>query len=168
MKSVSHQLNIGAWAVDPRDCWATPQVIFNEINKELHATVDACALADSAKVARFWSPDNDGLLQDWSSENVWCNPPYSFVTPWICKAIAARVSCVLVPTRTDLEWWHVSMDHVIGVDFFRGRIAFIPPDGVIASSSAERHCLLWFKSDANQKNQSIRIRSRCSKTGRLL
>lgn len=60
-----------------RDDWETPQALYDELDAEFGFTVDACATQHNAKCQRFFSPEQDGLLQDWSGETVWINPPYS-------------------------------------------------------------------------------------------
>lgn len=46
-------------------CWCTPQVFFEELDKEFHFTIDAAATESSAKCAKYFTPETDGLLQHW-------------------------------------------------------------------------------------------------------
>lgn len=91
--------------------WATPWALFREVDREFGFTVDVCANADNAKCERFFSPEMDGLAQDWSGEVCWMNPPYGReISRWMGKASdearrGATVVC-LVPARTDVAWWH--------------------------------------------------------------
>lgn len=57
------------------DLWSTPQDFYDELNREFGFVLDACALQCNAKCKVFFSPDEDGLRQDWASVT-WCNPPY--------------------------------------------------------------------------------------------
>ena len=57
--------------------WETPQELFDLLNIYYRFTIDACATRANAKCARFFSPEEDSLTQDWGGETVWCNPPYS-------------------------------------------------------------------------------------------
>lgn len=57
--------------------WETPQELFDLLGRDYRFTLDACATRANAKCARFFSPEEDGLTQDWGGETVWCNPPYS-------------------------------------------------------------------------------------------
>ena len=41
------------------DNWETPQDLFDELDREFHFTLDACATESNAKVARFFSPEDD-------------------------------------------------------------------------------------------------------------
>lgn len=50
------------------DLWATPQAFFDELNAEFHFDLDPCALPSNAKCKRFFTPDDDGLKQDWGGQ----------------------------------------------------------------------------------------------------
>lgn len=67
--------------------WATPQDLFDELDKEFHFTLDPCATPETAKCAKFYTEEDDGLAQDWTGETVFCNPPYSDKqqTEWVKK-----------------------------------------------------------------------------------
>lgn len=47
------------------DQWATPQDFFDKLNEEFHFTLDPCALPSNAKCERYFTPEDDGLIQDW-------------------------------------------------------------------------------------------------------
>lgn len=108
--------------------WATPWAIFNPLDAEFGFTVDVCASADNAKVARYFTEAMDGLAQDWTGEVCWMNPPYGRVIgDWMRKAYesaqaGATVVC-LVPARTDTRWWH---DYAMKgeIRFLKGRVHF--------------------------------------------
>ncbi len=68
------------------DIWATPQDFFNTLKTEFDFTLDPCALPVNAKCAKFYTPEQNGLKQDWSNEIVFCNPPYSDIKSWVEKA----------------------------------------------------------------------------------
>ena len=118
------------------ELWATPWALFRELDGEFGFTVDVCAIAENAKCPRFFSPDEDGLLQRWEGV-CWMNPPYGKVIGgWMAKArdeaaCGATVVC-LVPARTDTAWWHdLVWDAAkhrtregVEVRFLKGRISF--------------------------------------------
>lgn len=110
------------------DSWETPQDLFNELDREFHFTLDACATESNAKVARFFSPEADGLQQTWSG-TVWCNPPYGRETgKWVRKAYESEMdgctSVMLPPARTDTQWFHDYIYHKAEVRFLKGRLKF--------------------------------------------
>jgi phage N-6-adenine-methyltransferase len=109
------------------DEWATPQDLFDELNREFKFTLDVCALPSSAKCKRFFSPEDDGLAKTWTG-TCWMNPPYGEVIgDWMRKALKAAeqgstVVC-LVPARVDTGWWWDSC--LYGeIRFLRGRLKF--------------------------------------------
>lgn len=109
------------------DEWATPQDLFDVLDAEFRFTLDVCALDSSAKCKRYFTPETDGLAQEWTGV-CWMNPPYGDeIARWVTKAHAsaergATVVC-LVPARTDTAWW---WDHCWDgeVRFLRGRLKF--------------------------------------------
>lgn len=93
------------------DQWATPQAFFDRLNSVFRFKTDVCALPENAKCERFFSPDVDGLKQDWQGV-CWMNPPYGReIGKWVEKAYrsakenGATVVCLL-PARVDTRWWH--------------------------------------------------------------
>jgi site-specific DNA-methyltransferase (adenine-specific) len=84
--------------------WATPQGLFDELNREFRFTLDPCATAENAKCERYYTKADDGLAQDWSGERVFCNPPYGReIGKWVAKCASgqADLSVMLIPARTD-------------------------------------------------------------------
>ena len=107
------------------DLWATPQEFFDELNKEFAFTTDVCAIPENAKCERFFTPEMDGLKQEWNGV-CWCNPPYGKeIGKWVKKASESACTVVgLLPARTDTKWFH---EHILGkaeIRFVRGRIKF--------------------------------------------
>lgn len=47
------------------EVWATPQDFFDHLDEEFNFTLDPCALPENAKCAKFYTPEDDGLMQDW-------------------------------------------------------------------------------------------------------
>lgn len=109
------------------DVWGTPQHVFDELHAEFNFTLDPCSDGTNAKCPLFFTPEDDGLAQDWGQHTVFMNPPYSANKDWMRKAYeaslqGATVVC-LVPSRTDVRWWHeYAMKGEIR--FLRGRLKF--------------------------------------------
>lgn len=73
--------------------WATPQRLFDDLNKEFNFTLDPCATTENAKCERFFTKAQDGLSQSWKGERVFCNPPYGRnIVKWVSKAYAETVA----------------------------------------------------------------------------
>lgn len=109
------------------DEWETPQPLFDLLDREFGFDLDVCALSGNAKCERFFTPESDGLSQEWTGV-CWMNPPYGDeISHWVAKAFeeaqrGATVVC-LVPARTDTRWW---WDYCIEgeVRFIKGRLRF--------------------------------------------
>ncbi|MBX3412613.1 MAG: hypothetical protein KF708_07990 [Pirellulales bacterium] len=88
--------------------WETPQWFFDRLDAEFHFTLDVCALPSNAKCSMYFTPEVDGLRQEWNAI-CWMNPPYGReIGRWMKKAFesslaGATVVC-LVPARTDTAW----------------------------------------------------------------
>ena len=107
------------------DLWATPQDFFDKLDEEFHFDLDVCALPENAKCTRYFTPDIDGLKQEWTG-TVWCNPPYGRqIGKWVEKAYKSDCTvAMLLPARTDTKWFH---DYIYGkaeVRFIKGRLKF--------------------------------------------
>lgn len=108
--------------------WATPQAFFDELNKEFNFTLDVSATPENAKCACFFTKEENGLIQDWSKDVCWMNPPYGReIGKWIEKAYlesrkGATVVC-LIPARTDTKYFH-EFCFKGEIRFLRGRLKF--------------------------------------------
>lgn len=112
------------------DLWETPQDFYDKLNEEFHFTLDVCALPENAKCEKFYTPKQDGLSLPWEGV-CWCNPPYGReIKKWVRKAwfssAAGSIVVMLLPARTDTQWFH---DYIydmprVEVRFLRGRLKF--------------------------------------------
>ena len=110
------------------DLWSTPQDLFNEVDNEFHFDLDVCALPDNAKCKRYFSPEMDGLKQDWTGV-CWCNPPYGReIGKWVEKAYNTSLNgytvVMLLPARTDTKWFHNFIYNIAEIRFLKGRLKF--------------------------------------------
>jgi len=110
--------------------WSTPIDTFNELNKEFNFTLDPCSTKENAKCDKFFTIEDDGLLQDWSQDVVFMNPPYGReIKDWIKKAYeeskkGSTVVC-LIPSRTDTKYWHdYIFKYAYDIRFIKGRLKF--------------------------------------------
>lgn len=110
------------------DEWCTPKYLFDELNREFKFTVDAASTHENALVGKHWTIEEDGLLQCWDNERVWCNPPYGRqIAKWVKKASEAvgGVVVMLIPARTDTAYWHdYIFPNATDIRFIRGRLHF--------------------------------------------
>jgi len=109
------------------DLWATPQELFDKLDAVHRFTLDVCALPSNTKCRSYYTPEDDGLQQQWHGV-CWMNPPYGrTIGQWVKKAYessenGATVVCLL-PARTDTRWFH---DYCTRgeITFIKGRLKF--------------------------------------------
>lgn len=110
--------------------WATPQNFFDELNKEFSFTLDPCATAENAKCAKYYTEHENGLIQSWKNERVFCNPPYGReLYKWVEKCHnesqnGAELVVMLIPARTDTRYFHDFIYHKHEIRFIKGRLKF--------------------------------------------
>lgn len=50
------------------DEWETPQDLFDDLDVRFHFQTDVCATPQNAKCQRFFTKEQNGLLQDWGGD----------------------------------------------------------------------------------------------------
>lgn len=122
--------NIKACLSSKNEDWETPKELFYKYDNIYHFTIDIAASKDNALCEKFFTIEDNALIQDWGGYgNVcWMNPPYGRkVSAFMKKALeesrkGATVVC-LVPSRTDTAWWHECA--MMGeITFIKGRLRF--------------------------------------------
>ena len=121
--------------------YQTPLDFFAALNDEFRFTLDAAAHAGNALCTRFFTPEDDGLEQDWGTARVFCNPPYARwqLFRWVEKAADAAkhgaLVVLLIPASVETSWFHRlvwdAATHrprpFVSVRFLEGRLRFIDP-----------------------------------------
>lgn len=113
--------------------WGTPQALFDALTAKFNFTLDACATPENAKCARFITPEQDALTSPWfldEHEVAFCNPPYGrkLLPAFVRRAIdvAKRGEVVLlVPARTDTNWFRSAFNASTDVLFIDKRVRFV-------------------------------------------
>lgn len=112
------------------ETWTTPQDFFNNLNEEFHFTLDPCCLPHTAKCEKYYTPNENGLIQDWSGEIVFVNPPYGReIYNWVkkCSEESKKTNTkivMLIPARTDTKYFHEFIYHKAEIRFLKGRLKF--------------------------------------------
>ena len=129
--------------------WSTPIETFKELDKEFNFTLDPCSTKENAKCEKYFTKEDDGLLQDWSQDVVFMNPPYAReIKDWIKKAYeeskkGAIVVC-LIPSRTDTKYWHdYIFKYAYDIRFIKGRLKF----GGVKTPAPFPSAIVVFKED---------------------
>ena len=99
------------------DHWKTPKIVFNQLNYEFNFDFDPCP----------YQADFDGLSVDWGRCS-FVNPPYSNISAWCEKAYnewkKGKTVVMLIPSRTDTEYWHKYIMRATEIRFLKGRLNF--------------------------------------------
>jgi DNA N-6-adenine-methyltransferase Dam len=110
--------------------WRTPPEIISLVHDvfEEGIDLDPCAGPHSIIARRNIRPTEDGLAVAWNG-NVFVNPPFSENKHWVPKCHREAASganiILLVPARTDTNYWHEYIAPSATVCFWRGRIKFV-------------------------------------------
>ena len=110
---------------------ATPQEFYNKLDEEFDFDLDPCAIPENAKCETFFTPEQDGLKQNWVGYSVFCNPPYGRkIKDWVEKCYQESKKpetqvVMLIPARTDTSYFHDYIYHKAKeIRFVRGRLKF--------------------------------------------
>ena len=113
------------------DVWETPKDFFNKLNDEFHFTLDPCANNDNAKCDKYFTENQNGLIQNWEGYVVFCNPPYGRkIYGWVKKCFDESrkpdtTVVLLIPARTDTKYFHEFIYHKAkDIRFIKGRLKF--------------------------------------------
>jgi phage N-6-adenine-methyltransferase len=124
-------------AKDEIDDRSTTPEMYGELHQRFGFTLDVAADHHNAKTSRYYTKEDDGLVQLWDGARVWCNPPYSNVAPWVYKAwqswrLCGVIVMLLPANRTEQRWWQEMVepyrdrpDSPLSVEFLPGRPRFI-------------------------------------------
>lgn len=131
--------------------WETPIELFNELNDEFNFTLDPCCVSETAKCQRYFTPETDGLSQDWSKDVVYVNPPYGReIAKWVKKSHdeskKGATVVMLIPARTDTRWFHDYIYQKAEIRFMKGRVKFLQ-QGVKKDSAPFPTMIVIFKRD---------------------
>lgn len=123
-------INDGMFSSD-KDYWATPIDFFNKLNDEFNFNLDPCCYKETAKCSKYFTKDDDGLIQNWEGHTVFCNPPYGRdIGDWVKKCYkeskkADTLVVILIPARTDTKYFHKYIyKNAKEIRFIEGRLKF--------------------------------------------
>lgn len=111
------------------DEWSTPEDFYEKLNKEFNFTLDPCATSENHKTTKYFTKEQDGLIQNWQGNIVFCNPPYSNIAEWVKKCYYESLKentivVLLIPARTDTKYFHNYILNRSEIRFIKGRLKF--------------------------------------------
>jgi phage N-6-adenine-methyltransferase len=116
--------------------WETPQDLLEPLYNMFGAfDLDPCSPTSNSRTApvkakAYYTEADDGLSLPWFG-NVFCNPPYGrALRHWVAKAYEesrcgnTQTIVMLIPARTDTQFWHQSIGGKATIFFLKGRLKF--------------------------------------------
>lgn len=113
---INEKMKNNACFTSKSDQWATPEELYRGFM--INGFFDPCPLNPE--------PVNDGLSIEWKEKN-FVNPPYSCVGRWVRKACYEsknKYVVLLVPSRTDAQWFKEMLECAHHIWFVIGRLRF--------------------------------------------
>lgn len=128
--------NIQACLSSKKMDWTTPKDFYDNLNKEFNFTLDPCCSHQNALCEKHYTKEENGLIQDWQGETVYCNPPYGKeIKDWVKKCFDESKKknttiVMLIPARTDTRYFHEYIYHKAKeIRFIKGRLKFGGDEG---------------------------------------
>jgi site-specific DNA-methyltransferase (adenine-specific) len=111
--------------------WITPRELFSRLDGEFHFNVDLAADETNHKCDHYYSAKDNAMTKEWVGV-CWLNPPYgdgaSPLKNWVAKACreseAGNTVVMLIPVRSNTNWWHLFCMKAAEVRFLKGRPRF--------------------------------------------
>ena len=132
------------------DKWGTPQDLFDEIRAKYfnHIPFDPCPNFARLLEGTFTdSCEQDALTADhvWREEELFINPPFSDIEPWVKKAdsVQGRKIVLLLPARTDSKWFQ-EYGRNAEIVFIKGRVNYVDINSTKKSSASFGSMLMIF------------------------
>ena len=109
-------------AITSDDCY-TPRWVFDAMGLRFDLDVAApVGGAPHVPAGRIYSAREDGLTAPWSGV-VWCNPPYSRVTPWAHKWAAHPAGAFMATYAPETYWFRAVVGAADAVSFISCKFA---------------------------------------------
>lgn len=131
-------------APNKRTDWATPQDLFDLLDRDWGFTLDGAASAENAKCPRFYTEEDDAFQQEPTGEVIFCNPPYGAgLDKWIdlFRSWSRRNAVIgLLPAATDTKWFAAAFDSADAIHFLIPRVQFV---GTTSSNPSGSVVFAW-------------------------
>lgn len=150
---------------DIRDCWRTPEFIFNHYDKRFNFAHDLASSDENHYCNSHTTDADSGLdflnveMKGFGNGAIWCNPPYSDIMPWVeqCIALAwCRPVVMLIPADTSVKWFKKAFDNCTECQFIAGRVSFVnAATGVPVNGNNKGSVVFIFSPDGPMQRVSM-------------
>lgn len=116
--------------INKNDEWETPKKLYRKLDQEFNFELDACASNLNHKCDKYFTKEDNALIQNWKAKSVFCNPPYSEIGAFVkksyceCKKGNAETVVLLCFSKTETKWFHKYILGKAEIRFIKGRVAF--------------------------------------------
>ncbi len=118
--------------------WRTPRALFDALHAEYDFTLDGASEPGNGLLPLASTAD---APIDWCGHRVFCNPPWSNIRPFVESAALADLAVLLVPSRTNVAWFHRALALGASPRFFEKRPRFELPTHTGAGHNSPVDCL---------------------------
>lgn len=120
-----------------KDLWQTPRWLFDYYNGIKNFSADIASNEVNHLCPLYFTEEDDAFTVDFETlrgTNVWCNPPYSDIRPWVDLATRNRDehgvgTVMLVPADVSVGWFNQATQVCDRIEFITcGRVNFVRAD----------------------------------------
>lgn len=132
--------------------WYTPIEFINAARSVMGSIDIDPASNDTAQeqiqAGDYFTKERDGLAQEWGG-NIWLNPPYGDLLPWVEKLLAefeagrTQQAILLVNTANSPQWSRLLWHSMFTVCLLDRRVRFWRPDRAEAKGTAQDQ-MIWY------------------------
>lgn len=119
------------------------------------------AAQKTVRAGRFFSKEDDGLLQDWAG-NIWLNPPYAsglvdkFANKLVDSLPDIEQAVVLVNNATETRWFQLLANHADAICFVAKRIKFLDANGEPKQSPLQGQAFFYYGMNSDGFTETFR------------
>lgn len=110
--------------------YSTPQWLFDILDQVFNFETDLAADKNNKKCNEYLDEELNSLEREWGFDGwSWLNPPYGRkIGEWIKKAYEEHIKgsdiCMLIPARTDTNYFHKYITKSKAILLLKGRLKF--------------------------------------------
>lgn len=128
-------------------CFGTPKFLYKYLDDTFHFEYDLAASHKNHLAPKYYTEEDNALIQPWEPGNHFLNPPYIINNDFSVKIDQEMLKYsylpdrplsvhLLVPSRTDTPWFHRLVPWLNDITFIEGRLRFLDDDGNPAPTGA--------------------------------